>query len=134
MNWILHLIFKHPNIELEFQNAPLMVQFVVLRFVELSVTMYGIQPVITRILDPVAGESGVHNQYRAADVRNEFMGIHMYTKEQSDTLVMLINQEFRRIDGFETVIMHSFKGNPAHFHFQTPHESIKMRGPLYASN
>jgi len=134
MNWLLNLTYKYPGVELEFHNAPALLQHVVLTFVQLSVEMYGINPIMTRVLDPISGESGVHNQYRGADIRNQYMKTFMYTKEQSSTLVNLINQKFKRIDGFKTVLMHSFKSNPAHYHFQIPHENVKMKGPLYVSN
>lgn len=131
MNWIIYLHFKHPHMVQEFHNAPMILQHVALTFVELSITLFGIEPTVTRILDKVAGDSGVHYQLRAIDFRDEYMHDFTYTKAQADTLVFAINERYKRIDEFDTIKHHSFNGDPTHFHIQVPHESINMRGPLY---
>jgi len=132
MIWLLYLFFKHSHLKQEFNDCPMMLQHVVLSFVELSVTLFGIRPTLTRILDKVPGDSGVHYQYRAVDARDEHGGKMVYTEEQAKILVTLINQKYNRLDEFDTVLHHSFAGGPVHFHFQIPNKSINMRGPMYA--
>lgn len=81
----------------------------------------GIHPVITRVADPVDGESGVHRQYRAVDFRDQFStASFVYTVEQRNILIDYINTKYARKDKYHTCVYHSFNGAPLHFHLQIP--------------
>lgn len=98
-------------------ETPLFLRAIVDEFERKSLEM-GIEPVITRVSDPVEGESGVHPQKRAVDIRDEHNGRRTYTPAQRDLLIDYFNTKYRRRDGRPTVVWHSFKGAPHHFHIQ----------------
>ena len=85
-----------------------------------------VDPVITRVSDPVEGESGVHTQHRAVDFRNQyFNGKHnvwLYSQETVDAIVNEINSRYPRNDGKLVCLHHSFKGEPSHFHLQCDYD------------
>lgn len=131
------MLFKHDHIEKELEGACPALQAIARTFEELSMKL-GIEPVITRILDPVTGESGVHQDYRAIDFRNE-MGVggpRLYTDEQAELLVKQMNLRFPRKDGLKTCIHHAFINHqgrggraPYHFHTQIPYWAKQFPGP-----
>lgn len=129
--WRYPLQFKTDQVEKDFNNSPILLQIVTRDFCCLSKDYFQIEPVITRVLGKVEGDSGVHAEYRAVDIRDEFMGKRTYKKSQVQGLLGMINGKYGRIDGFETMMHHSFKGGEWHFHIQTTAETIKTRGPLY---
>jgi hypothetical protein len=118
------MLYKTPREEQELEQACPALQLVAGYFEALS-QRFGIEPVITRILEPIKGESGVHQDYRAVDFRNE-MGVggpRLYTDEQAKVLVDEMNKRFPRKDNKLVCIHHSFVNNkdpnskPAPFHF-----------------
>lgn len=122
--------FKTPREEEEFKFAPSALRTVALYFVTLSVDACGVTPVVTRIKRPVEGESGVHQDYRALDFRDE-MGVggpRLYTDDQVEFLVNAMNLQFPREDGKLVCIHHAFVNHkkadsgraPYHFHLQIP--------------
>jgi len=124
------MVFKTPQEEEEWKYAPLALQLVALYFCELSRDACGVVPVVTRIKRKVEGESGVHQDYRAIDFRDE-MGVggkRLYTDDQVKFLVNAINLKFPRQDGKLVCINHAFVNHkkpesgraPYHFHVQIP--------------
>jgi hypothetical protein len=116
--------FKQPKMEQEYLARPARLLEVCQYFEELS-HGYGIEPVVTRVLDPVRGESGVHPQGRAVDFRNETRDADgnshfLYGPEQSNEIVAKVSERFPRHDGKPTILHHSFNGAPWHFHLQVP--------------
>ena len=84
---------------------------------------FGIQPVVTRVSDPLYGkahmESGVHAQKRAVDFRDQYAGKRLYTDEQVEAITEAINSAFPRRDTFKTCVHHAIEGGNLHFHLQT---------------
>lgn len=78
---------------------------------------FGKELIVTRILEEVSGESGVHQDQRAIDFRGVHKGVPRYSKEQVEELLDHINKKYPRKDGYLVLIYH---GNPAHFHMQIP--------------
>lgn len=112
--------FKEPHLEDQFAKSSMVLQQIVYDFCKYSHQEFGIWPTITRLWDPVPGESGVHPDKRGCDIRDEFMGSHTFTSAQSAELVEFINRKWARNDGFKTCIHHAFRGGPKHFHLQIP--------------
>jgi hypothetical protein len=113
--------FKSPHMEDQYKKLPAKLKEIAELFDSLSSEM-GIDAVVTRVADPVKGESGVHIDYRAIDFRNEvFDGRKRkwtYSIESVDEILAVINNLYRRDDRKLTAIHHSFNGGPAHFHCQ----------------
>ncbi|HXD22645.1 MAG TPA: hypothetical protein VN613_04745 [Gemmatimonadaceae bacterium] len=117
------MIFKDPKSQQELAMAPQKLKDVVARFEELSMG-FGIEPVCTRVKGKVAGDSGVHAAWRAADFRDQIVGDagshNLYTPEQVQEILDTLNKEFPRNDDKSVAIHHSFDGMPFHFHLQVP--------------
>ena len=115
--------FKKPHMKEQFEASPKKLLEVCEVFNQLSLKE-GIEPVVTRVTDPVEGESGVHLAHRAVDFRNEFFDGKskrwLYPIETVEHIVNAINQKFPRKDGRPVALHHSFKGGSFHFHFQIP--------------
>jgi hypothetical protein len=115
--------FKKPHMKEQYDASPKKLLEVCEFFNQLSVKE-GIIPVVTRVTDPVAGESGVHLQHRAVDFRNEFFDGKskkwLYPIETVEHIVFEINKKFPRTDGKPVALHHSFKGGSYHFHLQIP--------------
>lgn len=109
--------FKENHMREQFEKIPVFLREIAFDFSRISRKL-GIDPVITRILDPVSGESGVHTDGRAIDFRDEFNGKFTYTVDQRLALIHYINARYPRKDGKQTIIWHSFGGGPHHFHIQ----------------
>jgi hypothetical protein len=109
--------FKESHMQAQLKGAPLLLRFVAEDFDKLCKEME-IEPVITRVTDTVKGESGVHPDYRAFDVRDEYGGKFVFDKMQREYLVEKLNEKYKRNDGKVTVLWHSFGGGPHHFHVQ----------------
>lgn len=78
----------------------------------------GLEICVTRVLEPIVGDSGVHEDGRAFDVRDEHNGKRLYTDEQVLQICSYMNAMYKRNDGKLTCISHKFKGGPLHFHVQ----------------
>lgn len=83
---------------------------------------FDIESIVTRVLDPVEGESGVHPAGRAVDFRDECDGSFLYTEKQVAAIVEFLNEKYPRSDWKKVCIHHSFNGGPAHFHLQISYE------------
>jgi len=110
--------FKVPRLEKEYNNAPLLLRLICNDIDSYTKERYNKELVVTRVLEPVTGESGVHQDYRAIDFRNEYCGKKMFKDFESEEIVSRFNDKYRRNDGYNTVIHHSFEGGPWHFHVQ----------------
>ena len=111
--------FKTETEEAEFQKVSLILQLIV-RDIELLVRGFAKEITITRVLSPVSGESGVHLDHRAVDIRDEFQGERTFSAAEIAVLLDSINNKWKRNDGYETIIHHSFHGGPWHLHVQIP--------------
>lgn len=115
--------FKQEKMKAQFEARPAKLQEVCEYFAQLS-EGYGVEPVVTRVMDPVAGESGVHMAGRAVDFRNELRfengSRFLYTEEQAEEIVKAINERYPRYDGKVVCLHHSHRGAPLHFHIQIP--------------
>lgn len=111
------VLFKSNKVKDEFYEAPLLLQYISEDFIRKSI-QFGIEPVVTRVLEKVVGSSGVHESYRAVDFRDEFMGKRLYEAHHVEELLNYINSKWYRNDGKPTLVHHSFNGNPYHFHLQ----------------
>ena len=109
--------FKHSDITYEYEKMPELLTEMADMFESISES-FGIEPVVTRIMAPVEGSSGVHEAGRAIDFRDEYKEEHLYSMEQREILLDNINQEFARTDNKKSLIWHSFDGAPFHFHLQ----------------
>lgn len=85
--------------------------------------------VITRVYDAVSGESGVHLDKRAIDIRDEHGGVRLFTDNEISIILKSINEKWVRNDGKQTVIHHKFGGGPFHLHVQIP-SSTKTYEPI----
>lgn len=115
---------KDPSLESEWASAPVFLKEIMIDFDRISRRL-GIDPVITRILQRIGGSSGVHEDGRALDVRDEYQGKHTYNQTQRDALVNYINARYPRNDGYLTCIHHGFQGGPEHFHIQIARDMLK---------
>lgn len=112
--------FKTKSAEAQYGKLPKILRKICEEFDAKSKEM-GIHPVITRVADSVPGESGVHRQYRAVDIRDQFnTESFVYTEEQRNSLIEFINTKYARKDKYLTCYYHSFNGAPFHFHIQIP--------------
>lgn len=115
--------FKRPHLKAQYEASPQKLLEVCEAFNQLSLKE-GIEPVVTRVTDPVEGESGVHRQHRAVDFRNEFFDgktkRRLYPIETVEHILDSLNNKFPRKDNRVVAIHHSFKGGAFHFHLQIP--------------
>lgn len=111
------MIFKDDKIREEFTQAPAFLQIVANEFEALSRT-HGVEPIMTRVRENVTGSSGVHEAGRALDFRDEHEGKFLYSEDSRHLIVETLNTKFKRNDGKNTAIWHSFQGRPHHFHVQ----------------
>ena len=110
----------------EYEEAPVILKWLIEDFCTTSIA-WGINPVCTRILEPIEGSSGVHEDYRAADFRQEYIGKRLYSAKQERDMLNFLNKRYPRNDGFKTAICHSFMGGPRHFHLQIPDLVKKLK-------
>jgi hypothetical protein len=104
--------YKHPHLEEEFKGRSQVLKDMAF-FIEKISMEWGIDPVITRVLEKIEGSSGVHEAGRAIDFRSS-----IYNEEQIVLLLDKVNTKFRRKDGKRTLIHHAFRGGAPHFHLQ----------------
>lgn len=104
----------------QYDELPQVLKDICEEFTSLSVS-FGIEPVVTRVSDPVEGESGIHRLKRAIDFRDEHEGKFIYTTAQRDMLIERVQAMWERSDSKPIVVYHSFRGAPHHFHLQVPY-------------
>src|ERR1035437_883725 len=113
--------FKQPQMEDQYDKLPHKLQDVCNFFLTLS-EEHLVEPLVTRVTDPVVGESGVHPAHRAVDFRNQYFdgknNVWLYNQETIEEIVSEINKTFPRNDGKLVCIHHSFNQMPFHFHLQ----------------
>jgi hypothetical protein len=110
--------FKLPELKDEFWQMPAMLQVIAIFFEQTSLAVAQVDPVVTRIMEKVAGSSGVHEAGRAIDFRDQFGEKRLYTPTQVIEITSRLNERFPGNDTKGTCIHHSFKGMPYHFHLQ----------------
>lgn len=118
--------FKSIQVSREFDEAPIFLKIIAKDFALASIDK-AIEPVITRVMEPVDGSSGVHEAGRAVDFRNEFNGKTLYSPSQVAELIAYINAKYYRNDDKPTMIHHSFNGGPFHFHIQISADNMVYR-------
>ena len=118
--------FKHGSLLEEYKQAPLMLEFLIDDFFHIS-NVIGRQAVCVRIFGKHPGDSGVHLDERAADFRDEFSGVFLYTAEEVYIIKKYLNGKYKRNDGYEVCIHHSFDNGPFHFHLQIPRDIKNLR-------
>jgi hypothetical protein len=116
--------FKEPEMKSQFDALPAKLQEICTHFEEIS-RQYNTDPTVTRVFEPVPGDSGVHEARRAVDFRDEYVDGSgekktLYTAEQVNYITVTLNNLFPRNDGHMVCIHHSFHGMPYHFHLQIP--------------
>ena len=111
------MIFKTPILKVQFGLAPKRLQEISYVFERLS-KEFNIEPVVTNVFDGVPGDSGVHEAQRAIDFRDQRGAGFLYTPAQAKSIVDYINATYPRKDDKKTIIHHSFRGHPFHFHIQ----------------
>ena len=94
-----------------------MLRLIVSQFEKLSLS-YGVEPVCTRVIGKIEGDSGIHSMGLAADFRSQFGDTFIYTVDQQTAILKAINELFPRTDEHKTIKHHSFNGAPYHFHLQ----------------
>lgn len=119
--------FKTPREEEQFQSLSLILKLIA-NDLEVIIDALQKEMTVTRVSDPVSGESGVHLDKRAFDVRDEFGGIRTFSDSEVEIILKSINDKWKRNDGFQTVIHHKFQGGPFHLHVQIP-VSVKVYEP-----
>lgn len=112
--------FKDPKLQAELSLCPMLLRSVAVDFERIFREETGLEPVCTRVFDPVEGESGVHRDRRAFDCRDEHAGARLTTDAQAKKIVDRMNAIYPRSDGKPTCLHHSFSGGPLHFHVQIP--------------
>ncbi|HNA61489.1 MAG TPA: hypothetical protein PKW79_00225 [Rhabdochlamydiaceae bacterium] len=110
--------FKSPQLAEEFSKTSVFLQDMAETLDAFSKMETGQEIIITRIKEHICGSSGVHEDNRAFDARNEFEGGRLYTDEQVKKMVSYMNTVYPRNDGKVTMIHHSFQGGPFHLHVQ----------------
>lgn len=116
--------FKNARCEVEWKGIPKKLREICEEFEHISLGVM-VEPVVTRIKEPVAGESGVHHTGRAVDFRDEYQvdadtTRRLYTDLDAHMIVEALNEKYPRVDGKAVAIHHSFGAGPLHFHIQIP--------------
>ena len=121
------MIFKLPQYANQYSILPDKLKRVCELFEKLSL-QHQINPVVTRVSDPVQFESGVHPVHRAVDFRNQYydgtVNRWLYPQEVVDQIVNSINLAYPRDDGRVTCLHHSFLGGEFHFHLQIRYSDV----------
>lgn len=115
------IFYKHPHLPQELLLCPRQLIYAVHLFNQLSSAL-GINPVVTRVIETISGSSGVHSARRAVDFRDARPnGGFLYTESQRKWLLISMNEVLLpRIDKYSTLVNHSFKSGPLHWHLQVP--------------
>lgn len=118
--------FKSDDIKEQMRRTPWKLREIAKVMDEEARAKFGKELTITRVLDPVDGESGVHKDNRAFDARIEVRDgegkviARAFTEDEVKHLVEFINTKYPRKDTKLVALAHSFKGGPLHFHVQIP--------------
>ncbi len=110
--------FKSEVVAAEFIQTSVFLQHMAFALDDFSKKEFGQEIIITRVKEPICGDSGVHEANRAFDVRNEFEGGRLYDDAQIKKIVQFMNSRYPRNDHKPTCIHHSFQGGPNHIHVQ----------------
>ncbi len=127
--------FKKESYRKQFLDSPILLQIIVNDADQYSQRVFGKELTVTRVLDAVNGESGVHNDHRAVDCRDDYtLGVDsetgeliresVFSDQEASQIVAYINRKYGRNDGYKSAIHHKFTdpetGKPGlpHFHFQ----------------
>jgi len=116
------MIFKDPRFKAQFEGCPKALQNIATYLDARMLIECGRPLVITRVTDPVAGESGVHPDGRAFDGRIETGDGFYIPLGKAYALRDEINARWVRDDEFQCCLIHSFNGGMIHFHCQIPSE------------
>jgi hypothetical protein len=121
--------FKDAHLKDQFDAAPTLLKLAI-EEIDFLAKKFGKSAIVTRVTDAVEGESGVHLDHRAVDIRDEYMGKFVFTENERLAILHYINARYPRNDGKQTIIWHSFGGGPHHFHVQVAattktHMSVK---------
>lgn len=111
--------YKEPHLEAQLSDCPNLLRQMAIDFM-LACEELGKPAIVTRVSDPVEGESGVHRENRAVDFRDEHAGVRLFTDAEVETLLARINEKYPRRDGRKTLLHHSFGDGPKHWHLQAP--------------
>lgn len=111
--------FKSPELQDELAKADTMVSVMAQWFRDLCIAHFSVDPMLTRVLEAIPGDSGVHEIGHGVDFRDQHDGTFTFTPEQTQFLVSEMNRKFPRTDGKLSCIHHSFCGGMFHFHLQT---------------
>jgi len=109
---------KTPEVEAELNSVTTLLQDMAEQCDAISKLVAGKEITVTRVLEHINCDSGVHEARRAFDVRDEFDGQRTYTDEQAKAIVDHLNTMYPRNDGHPTALHHSFEGGPFHIHVQ----------------
>lgn len=123
--------FKIDRLEGQYQATPARLQEIC-QHLEALLAEIGKPAIVTRVTDPVDGESGVHRDFRAVDFRYQYCGVYPYPREQAEKIKDELNRAFPRKDRFQVCVLHSFQGGAYHYHVQIPlewvtHEDLERR-------
>lgn len=110
--------FKSDIVQFEFKKTSVLLQDMAKVMDEFCQKEVKQEIIITRVKEHIAGDSGVHEDNRAFDVRDEFAGGKLFSDEEVKKIVSFMNERYPRNDGKPTCINHSFGGGPYHFHVQ----------------
>jgi len=119
------ILFKRDKYRLEFKKSPIILRQMVFDF-DLLASKMGIDLTITRVKEKVKGESGVHNDNRAIDIRDEFKGKSTYNMDQRLAIFHFLNAVYPRNDSYLSCIIHDFNSGPTHWHLQIPYKWYKL--------
>lgn len=109
--------FKEPHLKEQYETRPPLLLQICADFCALA-RAFDIEPVVTRVTDPVAHESGVHPAGRAVDFRDVHGIMHNYSEAQIAAIVEHLNFKYKRTDGKPVIIHHAVEGSTKHFHIQ----------------
>ena len=112
--------WKDPKLIREYKDAPPRLQECAAAFEGLCLTVFGVNPMVTRILEKVEGSSGVHEAGRGIDFRDEHDGKFIFEADWIGSICHVINVRFPRDDDYKVLMHHSFNDGPYHFHMQIP--------------
>lgn len=116
--------FKTEQVEKEWLMIPFPLRIIAEDFATKSKNEYNIECTVTRILEKVNGSSGVHEDYRGLDFRDQHGGSFLFSEAQRNEMLEYINEKYKRFDGKPSMIWHSFNGGAFHFHLQIPRDVL----------
>lgn len=116
--------FKEKSLSLEFETAPPVLKAIALDIDNYCKYNFGFDLTVTRILEHVDGESGVHRLHRAIDFRDEHLGKFVLTSAQREELLSYTNAKYQYGNGKSCLIFHEFNNGPLHAHLQIPQKWV----------